>query len=260
MNFRAILLVARGVWLEAIRRREIYVIVAICCALILALAQVRFFGLDSLSKFYREVALKLMGGATALTVIVLGTRQLPREFSTRTIYPLLARPVTRSAFLLGKHLGVVGAGLFCLSLFGLLFVLGSLMLGAPLHAALLLQHFALQLGAVLILSSLCFLLSLLMNPDAAFTLALLYAGVSSILSNLFLTVYDYSSAAGKSLITALTWLLPQLSLFDLSEKVVHGDIWPSLPLPVLGQLGLYALIFTSVHLVLTWALFRRRPL
>lgn len=260
MNPGAVLRVARGVWLEAVRRKDIYVIVALCCLLILGLSQVRFFGQDSMTKFYREMALKLMSAATVLTVIVLGTRQLPREFSTRTIYPLLARPVTRASFLLGKQLGVAGAGVFSLSLFFLLFVCGSWLMGAPLYPALLLQHFLLQALMVLILTSLCFLLSLLVNPDAAFTFAVLYALVSSVLSNLLLTVYDYSTELGRIGITALTWLLPQLILFDLSEKYVHGDTWRPIPATALLQLTVYAALFTGIYLVLTWTLFRRRPL
>jgi ABC-type transport system involved in multi-copper enzyme maturation permease subunit len=260
MTPRAILLVARGVWLEALRRREIYVIVALCCALILGLAQVRFFGLDIMSKFYREIALKLMGAATVLTVIVLGTRQLPREFSTRTIYPLLARPVTRTSFLLGKQLGVAGAGVFCLSLFMGLFLLGSWMMGAPIYPGLLLQHYLLQILMIPVLTSMAFMLSLLVTPDAAFTFAVLYALVSSVLSNLMLTVYDYASAFGRLAITGLTWALPQLMLFDLSEKYVHGDRWDPLSAASLLQLALYALVFTTLHLAATWALFRRRPL
>lgn len=122
-------LVACGVWLEAIRRKEIYVIVAVSCLFILGLSQLRFFGLVDLSKFYREVALKIMGTATALTVIVLGSRQLPREFDSRTIYPLLARPIHRITYLFGKQLGVMSAGAFCLGLFLILYVLGCLLLG-----------------------------------------------------------------------------------------------------------------------------------
>lgn len=259
-GLRQMMLVARGVWLEALRRREIYVIVAVSSLFILALAQFRFFGLQDLSKFYREVALKVMGGATALTVVVLGARQLPREFESRTIYPLLARPIRRAWFVLGKQVGVAGAGAFCLGLFLLLYIVGCLVLGVPLYPVLLLQHAFLQVCMLLILTSLCFLLSVIFSFDAAVTFGVLYFFVASVLSNLYLIVYENSGALVRGLIAALTWLTPQLVLFDLSEKNVHGDVWPPLPFPVVGQLVLYALIFTAVHLALTLWIFRRKPL
>ncbi len=257
---RQILLVARGVWLEALRRREIYVIVALCCAVILALARVRFFGLDSLSKFYREIALKLMGVSTALTVVVLASRQLPREFESRTIHPLLARPVTRTRFVLGKWVGVMGAGAFCLSLFLFLYVVGSAMMGAQLYTGLLVQHVILQLCMLGVLAALCFLLSILCNLDAAITFGTLFYIASSVFATLGTLVYETAGAWSRLCIRVVTWLLPQFLLFDLSEKSTHGEHWAPLPASILLQLVLYALVFTATYLGLTLLLFRRRPL
>ncbi len=257
---RQISLVARGVWLEALRRREIYVIVAVTCLFILALAQIRFFGLETLNKFYREVALKIMGGATGLTVIVLGARQLPREFESRTIYPLLARPIHRATFLLGKQLGVAGAGVFCLALFLILYVLGCLTIGVDLYPALLLQHVLLQIFMLLILTSLSFLLSTLFTFDAAITLGVMYFLVSSVFANLYLELYENAVGLARWLIVGLTWLTPQLMLFDLSEKNVHGDVWSPVAAGVIVQLAVYALIFTAAHLLISLWLFRRKPL
>jgi len=93
MNMRAIFLIAKSVLIEAIRRKEIYVIVLVAVCIILATGTVRFFGYQTMSKFYREVSMQIMNLATALTVIILAARQLPREFENRTIYPLLAKPV-----------------------------------------------------------------------------------------------------------------------------------------------------------------------
>jgi ABC-type transport system involved in multi-copper enzyme maturation permease subunit len=257
---RQLLLIAKGVWLEALRRKEIYVIVAVTCLFILALAQLRFFGLESLNKFYREVALKIMGGAAGLTVIVLGARQLPREFQSRTIYPLLARPINRSTFLLGKQLGVAGAGIFCLVLFLSLYILGCLTLGTELYPWLLWQHFLLQMQMLLVLSSFCFLLSVLVNFDAAVTFGCLYFFVSSVFANLYLVLYENATEAGRLIIWAVTWLTPQLMMFDLSEKNIHGDVWAPLDGLAVAQLGVYASLFTMGHLLLTLWLFRRKAL
>lgn len=260
MKGRQIWLVARGVWLEALRRKEIYMIVLMGCLLLAGLGQVRFFGLESLSKFYRETALHLMSWTTAFTVIVLASRQLPREFETRTIYPLLARPLHRGTFIMGKLLGVWGAGAFCYGLFLVIYVVGSLAMGAPLYAMLLFQHSLLQLEMFLVLASVCFLLSILVNLDAAITFGSIFYISSSTLANLFNMMYDSASAPLRLLIRVLTWLLPQFMLFDLSEKNVHGEVWGPVPLWVIGQLTLYTCLFSGVYLLITLLLFRRRAL
>ena len=107
------LLISRTVLVEAVRRKEIYAIVLISLMLIAATMTVNFFKLEGLAKFYRETGLQIMSIATALSVIVLAARQLPREFESRTIYPLLAKPVSRFQFLMGKILGVLLAAAFC---------------------------------------------------------------------------------------------------------------------------------------------------
>ncbi len=257
---RQILLVARGVWLEAIRRREIYVIVTLCCLLILGLAQVRFFGLSALDKFYREIALKVMGVASALTVIVLAARQLPREFEQRTIYPLLARPLRRGTFMLGKLLGVLGAGAFCQALFLGIFVLGCAMLGAPIPWSLLFQYAWLQGVMLLVMASLCFLLSIVVNLDAAITFGLLFYVASSTFSTMMSYLYETADRFGQAAIHALTWLLPQFMLFDLSEKAVHGEMWKPIDAGTVVQLTLYGLVFATVYFLASLALFRRRAL
>ncbi len=260
MICRQLFLVARGVWLEAIRRKEIYVMVLISCGLIAALAQVRFFGLESLSKFYRETTLHLMSLATTFTVIVLASRQLPREFETRSIYPLLARPLHRGTFIVGKLLGVWGAGIFCFGLFLMIYIFGSLSMGAPIYPMLLLQHSLLQVEMLLVIVSMCFLLSILVNLDAAIT----FGSLIYLLSSAWVTFSNqiYGSADGmlRFVIRMTSWVLPQFMLFDLSEKNVHGDVWGALPWWVLAQMTGYALLFSAGYILLSFMIFKRREL
>ena len=257
---RPVIAIARSVLLEAVRRKDIYVIVALCCGLIGLVLTVDFFGTTGLVKFYREIALKLMGVATTVAVLLLATRQLPREFELRTIYPLLARPVGRFAFLLGKGLGVCCAAAFCLALFMLLFVAGSHILGGTIHWSLLFQHLYLQMLQAAVLTAGCFLLSLALNYDAALAIGFLLAFASGLIGSASLTLYELTTVAGRVLIYMLTYALPQLILFDLSEKAVHSDIWPPLTAGTMLALTLYAVVYTGLFTTGAYALFRRRPL
>lgn len=263
---RCVWVLAKSVLLEAVRRKEIYVIVLVCCALIGVIMTLDFFGLGGLVKFYREVALRLMGISTALAVVLLATRQLPREFEARTIYPLLARPVGRFTFLLGKALGVLAAAAFCYGMFMVLYIVGLLSLGGDLALGLFLQHIYLQLLQMALLTALCFLLSLAMNFDASLVTALLLYFTSGILSSASLAMYELTNTAGRAILVAMNYGLPQLVLFDLSEKVVHyepllrDDLWRPLSLGVMGSLTLYALVYTAIYASVAGVLFRRRPL
>jgi ABC-type transport system involved in multi-copper enzyme maturation permease subunit len=253
-------LIARSVLIEAVRRREIYVIVLVSVLLIGSVMTIDFFQLEGLTKFYREVALKVMSFATALTVIVLAARQLPREFETRTIYPLLAKPVGRLTFLCGKLLGVMLAAAFCFGLFMAVYLAGALYLGGRIPWALFAQYIYLQMLLMLILATLSFWLSMVVNLDAAITMGFLFYGASALLTTAVSILYDYVGLAGKVLLVLVNFVVPQLSLFDLSAKAVHAEAWPPVGWTPMLVLTAYGLFFAGLYFLLAMITFRRRPL
>ncbi|MDF3129692.1 ABC transporter permease [Kiritimatiellaeota bacterium B1221] len=260
MKIVSTLSVARTVWLEALRRRDIYAIVIISCVLMAVVMGLDFFHLEGLNKFYREFALKFMSTATAITVIVLSARQLPREFENRTIYPLLARPLSRFEFLLGKFLGVWLTALFCFGLFMVVFLLGMAYLQTNLQWAVFLQYLYLQTMMMGVLAAMGFVLSMLCNIDAAIAFGSLLFLFGSTMASMMNTVYELSTPVAQWMLIGLTWFIPQLFLFDLSEKTVHADIWPPVSFEVMAALTLYALLFITVYFTGALLLFRRKGL
>lgn len=255
---RRLKLVAGTIFTEVLRQREIYVIVLITLILLVGASTVRFFEIPGLHKFYHEIALKVMSVATSLTVIVLGARQLPREFERRTIYTLLAKPIARWEFLLGKYLGVVAAGLFCLGLFMAVFSLSLLLNGVSIGWVIFGQFIVAQALSIAVLVALSFLMSMLLTLDAAIVVTMLLYLLGQLLTNALVFLYDYVGAAGRVLMLLLNYVIPQPVMFDLSAKVVHE--WVPIPASALGLVGLYALMFIVPYLGLSYLLFRRRPL
>lgn len=255
---RSQLLIARTIFIEALRRREIYVIVVLTLGLLAGISALRFFDMPGLHKFQFEVSLKVMSVATALTVIVLGARQLPREFENRTIYTLIAKPIARWQFLLGKYLGVVAAGGFCLALFMAVFLIGSAVSGNLPAPAVFLQYVLLQLQLVAIMAALAFLLSLLVDLDAAITICALIYLLGQVLTNSMVLIYDFMAPAGQFLLRVLNYIVPQPAILDLSGKVVHD--WPPVSLTILGLTFAYTLMFVVPYLGASMLLFRRRAL
>ena len=260
MKPRAIWLIGKSVLIESIRRREIYAIVLIACIIIGTVMTLDFFGLEGLTKFYRETALTIMSITTALTVIVLSARQLPREFTNRTIYPLLAKPVSRLTFLFGKLLGVMLAAAFCLALFMLVYVLGSAWLHGAIPWPIFAQYIYLQLLTMLILATLAFWLSMVLNLDAAITIAVIFYLTASTYTSITTYIYNLVPPAQKIVLQILNYALPQLTLLDLSEKTVHDEVWRPLSFPVMTALTTYALVFATAYFTFAMISFRRRPL
>lgn len=260
MTLRSIGLIGRSVLIESIRRREIYAIVLVACLLIGAVMTLDFFALEGLTKFYREIALRVMSMTTALTVIVLSARQLPREFENRTIYPLLAKPVSRLTFLIGKLLGVQLAAVFCFALFMVVYVVGALYLHGSIPWALFGQYLYLQMLSMLVLATLAFWLSMVLNLDAAITLAVIFYLTAATYTSITTYIYELLGPVQRAVLVVLNYALPQLALFDLSEKTVHDEVWPPLSFATMAELTLYGGTFAAVYFGLALFSFRRRPL
>jgi ABC-type transport system involved in multi-copper enzyme maturation permease subunit len=257
---RSIWLISKTVLIESVRRKEIYVVVLAASIMIGMVMTMDFFGLQGLTKFYREVALKVTNVATALTVLVLATRQLPREFERRTIYPLLAKPISRLTFLAGKLLGVLLAAGLCLGLFMGVYVAGAIYLGADIPIPLFLQFIYLQMITMLILTTLGFWLSMILNIDAAISLGVLLFITGETLTSIITYIYDIVGSAQKIVLIMLTYGVPQLTLLDLSEKAVHASSWSPVGFDTMARLTLYGLAFAVFYFTMAALAFRRKPL
>jgi ABC-type transport system involved in multi-copper enzyme maturation permease subunit len=226
---------------------------------ILAARAMTGLDLPGLAKFYREVSLQAMNIATSLTIIYLAARQLPREFEWRTLHVLLAKPMDRFSFVAGKFLGVMLAGAFCYALFMAVFLIGHLATGGELTFLLFAQAVYLQLLGFAVLASLTLFLSMVLSSvQATVTIGALLYLTSQVFLNLMSFIYDYLGPVQQAILLVIHYLIPQLTLFDASAKVVH--VWPALSWLPLAALTGYGLAYTTVFLAATYLLFRRRAL
>lgn len=260
MNLRVVGLIARTVLVESVRRRELYILVLAAACMIGLVVRIDFFGLEGLNKFYRDISLQVMSAATAIAVIVLSARQLPREFESRTIYPLLAKPISRLSFLAGKLVGVMLAAAFCFAMFMGVYVTGTLLSGGEVPWVLFGQYIYLQMLMMLILATLGFWLSMVLNLDAAITVGVLFYATASVLTNITMTLYAFMDTAGRAILTLLVYAIPQLTLFNLSGKATHAEAWDPLNAGVMAQLTLYGLVFAGLYFGFAALVFRRRAL
>ncbi len=61
-------------------------------------------------------------------------------------------------------------------------------------------------------------------------------------------------------LVVLNFVVPQLTLFDLSAKCVHADSWRPVEFAPMVLLTAYGLFFAGLYLALALFTFRRRPL
>jgi ABC-type transport system involved in multi-copper enzyme maturation permease subunit len=201
-----------------------------------------------------DLGLALISLFGFLLVLLLGTRMVQREVEGRTILLVLARPVRRVEFLLGKYLGllaVVGIGvggmLACLA--AVLAISGygpdGTLAVAGLYAFL----------ELVIVSALALLLAACGSPllSAFLLLALYVAG------HLVPSLLDTARLVGQPILAGALQgafhLLPRLDLYSVTLQVVHG-----VPLATAEALwgATYAVLYGAGVLGLAWVAFRSR--
>lgn len=245
---------AQGSVLESIRRKDLYVSLILSLMMFFAAAAVGAVGVKGIEIFLKDVALTVINGFSTLLAILFASRQLPEEISRRTVYPLLARPITRGDLIFGKFLGAFLLSTVALLLFSLVGA-GALLyfkisLGAIFWQYLLFRWFALALVCALTV-----LLSLLMTPSATVTMAIIIAISSATMSNFVVMSDSGTQGIGKTLLRGAYFVLPHLDLFDLSKKVSYG--WKPVDAWVVRDLFLYSLMYTGLFLGLSMWRFRR---
>src|SRR5664279_6491150 len=89
---------------ELYRRKDFYVLFVLTALLTVAAGAVNFFHDDQIIGYVKDICLLLIWVSALVIAIVTTARQIPAEREARTLFPLLAKPVSRGQFVAGKFL------------------------------------------------------------------------------------------------------------------------------------------------------------
>jgi len=250
-----ILAIALNTFREAIRNRILYLLLVFAVALILCAQALSLMTVGSEEKIIKDFGLATIDLFGVLTAVLLGIGLVSREIERRTVYVLLAKPIHRAEFVLGKYLGLVLTLLVNTSVMAACYF--ALLLAKGIAAPALLTAIALLFMQFLLVTAIAILFSCLSNPIISCILTLALYVVGHLLWSFDLLKARLVSGAAKALCTALAVLLPDLSHFDVKGAAVHG-----LPIPageVVFACG-YLVIYGSAVLLLACAVFERKEL
>lgn len=256
---RTILALSHLVILEMGRRKDVYVLFVLTTLLTLIAAAANIFDDTRVVRYLKEISLTLIWVSGFVLAVTSAARQIPVEREARTLFTLLAKPVSRWQFLAGKFLGCwVACGLALVvfyTFFGV--VAASRERGLDLFGwfqAISMHWFMLAVPVALALAG-----SLLWGaPSSNTTLTLLACFGIWLLGRHLHKVAVGLPEPGATLLTLVYFTIPHLELFDIRDLIVHR--WPPVPWPFWFGALLYAAAYTGMILTGAWLLFRRRSL
>ncbi len=264
---RVIGTIALSVFRESVRDKVLYNLLLFAVLLIGASYLLGQLTAGQDMKIIKDLGLSATSIFGLFIAVFIGIGLVWKEVERRSIYSLLAKPITRVDFILGKYAGLVLTLLVNLAVMAaaLYAVLAAMWwLGPPSLVAVLdappldprmLLAVALIFVELALVTALALFFSTFSSPilSAVFTFGLYVVGQFNADLKHFEQVVDSRTAAW--LARALYYLLPNLAPFDIKALVVHGR--PVSSGYVLLTVG-YGLVYIAFVLLAAILVFRRR--
>lgn len=253
---RRIRTIAFIVWIEMVRRKEVYVLLILLGSLLFTLVSLNIFGLGNVVGFVKDAGLLAAWLFGWILAVNCASRQIPLEESRGTILPLLAKPIKRGEFIVGKWLGAWLVVSAAVSSFYLLTVLVLWGYGGSFDLLTLIQALMLHIVALGIVIAIAIALSTRMNYDAAATLTYVATAAMFVLVPRVPELAFHARGWRQTSLLVLYGALPHFELFDMRQRVIHQ--YGTMPLSVFGLIMAYGLVLILIILCLAWLGFHNK--
>jgi Cu-processing system permease protein len=244
---------------ELYRRKDFYVLLFLTGLITFVMWLMNLFHDVQIIRFIKEICLFLIWISALVIAVTTAARQIPAERESRTIFPLLAKPIARWQVMLGKFAGCWLATGFALVVFYLFFGLVSASRDHTLPVAAYFQALWLlwqMLGIVIAMT--LFGSVVLSAPSASMTIVFIVTigilCIGGFLHKLALGMTEPSA----SIVTAIYYIIPHFELFNMNDLIVHD--WPIVPWLDVLLATIYGFAYMAFFLVGACLVFRQKPL
>lgn len=248
--------VAQSTFRETVRDRIFYLVGLFGLVLVGSSAVLSPLTIGAQGKIVLDVGLGSLLLFGLLVAVMVGSTMVRKEIDRRTITTILAKPVGRREYLLGKYCGLSLTLTVMVGMMLLVFLAAIALTPAEFSPRLLAAVY-LVLLELLLLNAAVLLFSTFVSPTlaAVFTLALFGVG------HLSEDILEFGRVMGGSwqarLSSLLYHVLPNLEVFNVRGAVVHGD---AVATSHLLLATVYAVGYGGLLVILAGAIFRRREL
>jgi ABC-type transport system involved in multi-copper enzyme maturation permease subunit len=242
---------------EALRERLLYNLVVFAVVLTAGSLGISLLTLGDQTRIVADVGTGSAQLFSTLIAVFVGVSLMSRELERRTSYALLARPVSRAEFVIGKYLGLLAT-----------LALNLLVMAAATAAVLLVHRGDLAgLGTALVAAHLvmlaqlaiCGAFAVLFATHSTATLATIFTlslvGAGHVFGEVRLFWLRAPDVDMKWLVHVFDVVLPNLALLDLKAAVTYGD--PVSAASVLHRLG-YGFGYAAVVVAIAALVFSRK--
>jgi ABC-type transport system involved in multi-copper enzyme maturation permease subunit len=248
--------IARNTFREALRDRILYLFLGFSVVILIGSKLLGLLTVGDEGRVIKDLGLAGIQFFSMLIAVMMSVLLISREVDSRMVFNILAKPVERWQFLLGKYLGLMLTVLANLALMTVLFFAVVAVYGAGLDAGLLLAT-AMTLVEMAVLAAFAVLFAVVTRPILGSVLTLAVFGIGHVSEDIWMLARHLPSQAGRAVVAAAYYLLPNLERFNFKAEAVH-----SLPVPaaVVAWSLAYGAFYAALVLVLACLHFGRKDL
>jgi ABC-type transport system involved in multi-copper enzyme maturation permease subunit len=249
--------IARTVFLEVIRDRILYLVALFALLMVMAAVLLPEVAAGAEDKILLDLGLAGIHLLSVIVAVFVGTGLINREIEKRTVLVLIAKPVSRAAFIVGKHLGLTAVLAVLIAALGIIFmaVLTANGVAFPVGSVGLALVFMVLEAALLVAVAIVF------GVFTSSLLATLLTFAVYLMGHLSQDIVAFGKLSDNPGVQRLTntlyLVLPDLERLNLRNEAVYGmGLLPTAP--ELWGHGLYGLLYTALLLTVAIAIFSRR--
>lgn len=246
--------VAFNTFREAVRNKILYALLVLAIGMIGSGVFLGQLALDQNIRIIQDFGLFFMTVFGMVIAVFVGVTLLHEEVQRRTVYVLLATPLRRTEFLLGKYVGMLlTIGVQIVVMGGVVMLLLALH-GAPVGGVLL-QAIVLAFAELAVVTAVALLFSSFSTPylSGFFTFGVFVMGRLS--GDLVRLLPTLEPEYVRPPLRFIAGVLPQLWRFDFTARVVYGR---PVGFDTLTLTLLYAATYSAIALTIAAFIFRRR--
>jgi len=250
------LVVARLVWLEILRRKDLYVLGLALAAALAALLATDAFGAEGAARYVLDSGVTLAWAVSLVLAVTAAGRQLPADEARGTVYALLSTPLSRTSALLGKWLGAWTAASAATALCYAAALGAAALRGGAADARTLVQALALHAAAIAVVCAMAIAVSTRLSHGATLVISGIAVWACGFLAAEIPALAVGAGPVRQTALLALYYAVPHLSLFDLRLRLAHA--WGPAPAGAVAAALASGAGWTALLLTLAAVSYRRR--
>lgn len=251
---QSVLVVAGNTFRETVRDKILYNLVFFALLLIGASVLLGTLTIGEQSKIVNDIGLAAINLVGVIIAIFVGIGLVTKEIERRTIYTILARPLTRTQFIIGKYLGLTFIVVANIALMFAMFLATVWLSGNVIYGSLF-QAVALILVETLLVTAIAMFFSTFSSSTLSATMTIGLYVIGHLTSDLKSIAEKSHSQVIEAVMTGLYYVCPNLELLNIKGQAGSG---------VLMEMGYqvtataYGLLYASLLLTGACLIFRQR--